>query len=429
MNQQLFQADVLVVGGGISGTVSAIAAAQQGVSVILVEKANCLGGCATSGLLGELNAPSLHGKNVLSNIGQEIIQRLIENHAALAEYDVPMTANPNVHVDRLRYNSEYMKIVLDEMTAHENIKVFLGAEVKSAARTDNVIQLNIVNAYETVTLQGSLLIDSTGNSQCIYQLGGKTEITERKKLQAVTMIFRMGGIDMDAFLKTSVSEIQEIISLGVEKNILPARILSMLRIPGTNDIAINCTRCLKVNHESLEEISKTYFTLRQQIKHIVPFIKENVPGCQNAYLNNIASALGIRDRRKTIGLYELTGDDLIHCRDFEDAVAIGVYPIDIHNPSQKGLAVSFQQIEGSGIYKIPYRSLIPCNLENVLVNGKGICADDRAFGAFRVMGPLINIATAAGTAAAMTVQAGCRTRDLDITALKARLRECGMKEI
>ena len=426
---QLSHTDIIVVGGGISGTVSAIAAARQGVSVTLIEKSSCLGGCATSGMLGEINGTSLHGRNVLPEIGQELVHRLIDLGAALPELDVPMTSNPKVLVDRVRYNGEYMKIVLDDMTSEAGVQVLLNCQVCSAESLPEGIRLTVANAYEKLSITGTVLIDCSGNSEAVYHLGGETVTTERENLQAVTTMFRLGGVDMDAFLALSIPKLQEIIRRGQEEGVLPAHILAMLRIPGTRDIAVNCTRSLKVNHESLLQVSASYRALRHQIKEIVPFLVENVPGCGNAYLSAIAPALGVRDRRKTVCLYELTGEDVITCRDFPDAVAVGVYPVDQHINSGNGSAVSFQAIEGNGIYKLPYRSMIPKELEHVIACGKGIDTDDRAFGAFRTMGPLMSIATAAGTAAAMAAAGGCEPRDVNVERLQEKLRAAGTIEI
>ena len=428
MKKRLITADIIVVGGGISGTVAAIAAARQGTDVILVEKGNCLGGLATSGLLGEMNGTSIHGQNVLPAIGLEILERMTALGAGLREYDVPMTSNPDVKVDRFRYNGEYLKIVLDEMAQESGVRVLLSCLVTDARELPDGILLDIANAYETLSIKGNFLIDSTGNSECIYHLGGETAIAAKEQLQAVTTMFRMGGVDIETFLATPIERIQSIINEGQSEGILPARILAMLRIPGTRDICVNCTRKLNVNHESMLDMSDSYRDLRHQIKNIVPFIQANVPGCEHAYLNNIAASLGVRDRRKTLCDYELTGDDLTNCVRFEDTVACGVYPIDIHKPTG-GKAVTFQTIGGNGIYKIPLRCMIPKNLEHVLVNGKGLDADDRAFGAFRTMGALMNIATAAGTAAAQILHDGSTTRTINVTALQEELRRQGVVDI
>jgi len=202
----------------------------------------------------------------------------------------------------------------------------------------------------------------------------------------------------------------------------------MLRVPGTKEITVNCTRCSNVDNESIEDVSEALIKIRNQIKDIVPFIQEHVNGCQNAYLSSIASSLGVRDRRRIKGMNEIHYDDIIQCTRYPDSVAIGVYPIDIHH--NKGVkSVEFKKIEGSGIYKIPYSSLLPEHLDFIIANGKCISADDIAFGALRAMGPVMNIAVAAGTAAAMAAKDNSSAKKVDIMKLQGILRTCGIKDI
>jgi hypothetical protein len=429
MPKKNFTTQVIVAGGGITGVISAIAAARNGSEVVLVEKGSCLGGSATSGMLGEINGAFLNGKIIVPHIGKEIIDRLIEMGAGLFQGNVPMTSNPNIKVDRVRYNSEYLKLILDEMVEKENIKVLFCSDLKSIIKTPSGISIILTNLYEEIQINGTVLIDSTGNSEYIYMLGEHTNTTNKENKQAVTIIFRLGGIDVEEFEKVDVEEIQKIIKKGKKENILPGNILSMLRVPGTKDITINCTRCNNIDNESIEEVSTALINIRRQIRQIIPFIKKNVRGCKAAYLSSIASSLGIRDRRKIEGMYQIKSQDIINCTRFDDSVAVGVYPVDIHKNRNDEMSVEFIEIQGNGIYKIPYRSMLPKNLDNVLANGKCIDADDISFGAFRAIGPLMNIAVAAGTAAAMAVEGKVSTKDIDVKDLQKKLREMGIEDI
>lgn len=429
MVKKTYTTDVLVVGGGISGTISAIAAARNGCGVILVEKGNCLGGSATAGMLGEINGAYLHGTPIVSEIGREIIERLFSQGAGFFQGNVPMSANPDITVDRVRYNCEYLKLILDEMVEKEGIEVFFGCGLQHIVKTPSGVTLTVTNLYDEIQINGTVLIDSTGNSECIYLLGENTITTERENKQAVTTMFRLGGIDIPEFETMTMEQIQEIIRLGKSDGTLPGSILSMLRVPGTDTIAVNCTRCSNVDHESIEDVSRALLETRQQIRRITPFLREHVPGCRSAYISAIASSLGIRDRRRIDGVYEITSEDIIDCYRFEDSVAIGVYPVDIHRKNESGRAVEFIKIKGDGIYKIPYRSMLPKSLDNVIANGKCIAADDIAYGAFRVMGTLMNIAVAAGTAAAMAVKENISTKELSVSKLQSRLRQMGLREI
>ncbi len=429
MRKNSFTTQVIVVGGGISGVISAIAAARNGSEVVLIEKGNCLGGGATAGMIGEFNGAYLNGKSIVPYIGEEIIKRLTEYGAGLYQGSVPMTSNPNIKVDRIRYNSEYLKLILDEMVEMENIKVLFCCNIKEIKKSPYCVSVTLTNLYEEIQVKGTVLIDSTGNSECIYLLGEDTIISEKENKQAVTIVFRLGGIDTEEFGKIAVEEIQKIIQKGKNEEVLPGNILSMFQVPGTKDITVNCTRSNNVDHESIEEVSKALIEIRNQISKIIPFVKENVRGCKNAYLSSMASTLGIRDRRRIDGIYEIKSEDIINCIRFEDSVAVGVYPVDIHKKVNENTAVEFIEIQGNGIYKIPFRSMLPKHLDNILANGKCISADDISFGALRAMGPLMNIAVAAGTAAAMAVEEEINIKDINVKALQNKLRKMGIKDI
>jgi hypothetical protein len=420
--------DVIVVGGGIAGVVSAVAAARLGVSVMLIEKGSCLGGSATAGMLGEINGAYLNGQSAVPDIGQEIIEKLNAIGAGVFRGLVPMTSNPDIKVDRVRYHSEYLKLILDEMVVENGVETVFCATLHHVNELPDGVEVGIRNIFEEITVKGRILIDSTGNSECFYLAGGETVSSLKSDKQAVSIIFKLGGINIDAFETLSIDEIQSIIQRGNDAGILPGRILSMLRVPGTRDITINCTRCSNIDHEDIEDVSGALIEIRNQIKHIVPFIKAHVKGCQDAYLSTIASSLGVRDRRRIVGEQEIKYDDIINCTRYEDSVAIGVYPIDIHKNGAR-TSVEFKPIQGNGIYKIPYGSLLHQTLDRIIANGKCISADDIAFGAFRAMGPIMNIAVASGTAAAIAARENVTLKAIDIKALQKQLRTEGVKDI
>lgn len=428
MYKKKLYCDVMVAGGGMSGVVSAIAASREGAKVILIEKGNCLGGTATEGMLGEINGAYLKGESAIPHIGEEIIKRLIDMGAGQIQGAVPMTSNPSIKVDRVRYNSEYLKLILDEMVREAGIKTLFCANIQAITESEDGIQMILSNRHEEIDIHGRMLVDSTGNSDCIHMLGAETIITRKEDKQAVSIIFRLGGIDIEAFETLNVEETQDIIKQGIDDTVLPGRILSMFRTPGTKEITVNCTRKTNIDNEHVEDVSEALMDIREQIKKIIPFIRKYVRGCENAYLSNIASALGIRDRRRIDGIYEISNEDILHCIRFEDSIAIGVYPIDIHKGPPYG-GVEFKEILGNGIYKIPYRSLIPKTLNYVLANGKCIAADDIAFGAIRAMGPLMNIAAASGVAAAMAAKDHIPARDVSVSKLQVCLKHIGVRDL
>jgi 2-polyprenyl-6-methoxyphenol hydroxylase-like FAD-dependent oxidoreductase len=419
-----YDADVVVIGGGLGGVVSAIAAARQGVKVTLVESNSFLGGTATASQVCELDGGYKNGKAILPAISREIVQKLVDRGAAKHYGEVPMSSNPEVSCDRIRFNPEHMKLVLDEMVLAHGIQTFFCSQLKNVENSEGAISVTLSNLYNDVAIAGKVLIDASGNSEAVYLLDeGVTIKTKPENMQGVTLIFRLGGVDQQEFMKNlTPDELTRIIFKGLEEGALPFRILATCPLPGTSEISVSATRCQNIDFERIEDISKALLETRQQVAKTIPFIKANMKGCGTAYLTSIASSLGVRERRKIDGLYEVTGDDVIQCRRFADAIALGCYPVDIHK--KKGdFAVQFTKIEKDGIYQIPYRSLVTKKYANVISSGKCICADDVAFAALRTMPCIMGIGNASGIAAALAVRDHVDVRNVDVKEMRRMLRE------
>ena len=130
--------------------------------------------------------------------------------------------------------------------------------------------------------------------------------------------------------------------------------------------------------------------------------------------------MGVRETRRIVGEYTLTVEDLAAGREFDDVIALCGYPVDIHSPNSDGGGAS-GEFPTANVYEIPYRSLVPEKLDGVLVAGRRISTTHEAQGAIRVMPPAFAMGEAAGTAAALSVEAGVRPRDVATTALHEAL--------
>lgn len=421
-----YNPDIVIAGGGIAGVVSAISAAENNIKILIIEKNSFLGGTSTSTMLGEMNATSKNGENYLSQTGQRIIEELIKEKAALSYRNEPMTSNPLIKVDRIRYNSEYLKIILDRLVKKSGVQVLFKSYITDVKLlSTNNIETTVNTNFEKIVINSKLLIDATGNAECFYLLNDKTIINKKEDNQPASLIFRIGGIDLKKFRKIDIKEINNIIKKGYTKGILPGKILALSEIPGTNEVTVNATRSTNVDHESIRDISRSLMENREQIYQIVAFIKKNLDGCNNAYLSAIGSEIGIRDRRRIAGQYELTGKDIIKGNKFSDAIAVGTYPVDLHK--NKDGAIQFIEIEQDEPYTIPYRSLIGKKISNLITSGKCISADNISFGSIRVIGTVMNIAEAAGTAANLAIKQNKNFHEIDVSLLQNVLRKKGMK--
>ena len=411
--------DLIVVGGGTAGTLSAIAAAREGLSVAVVEKSTCLGGMATSSGLTEMNAAGFHGMPLYRGIEWEIFERMIKSGYAEYHFAVPMSSNKDVKVDRLRYNPEMLKLLLEQMAVEAGVTLFYEAELTGAQEKQETCTIAAKGAYQTLELTSRYLIDASGNATLIRALGGETVAVQAENRMIATLMFRISNVDlkaMDTFVHSD--QLGEIIRQGREEGVLKGSILAFTPIPGTKDVSLNVTRT-KFDYEDMADSTRGIIEARAQIQPIFRFVQQKVPGMQQAYISGIASNMGVRDARKICGVYTLSIQDLEQMICFDDRVACGCYPMDIHDPATN--SVVWKMLPG--VYYIPYRCLLPKGLHRTIVAGRCLSADPRAFGAIRVMPIMMNVGESAGYAAALALRDGKHLDELAADVLRNCLKE------
>jgi hypothetical protein len=157
------------------------------------------------------------------------------------------------------------------------------------------------------------------------------------------------------------------------------------------------------------------------VEEIVRYLTGYVPGFEHAFLMRMAPFLGIRETRRITGLYKMTKEDILGCRRFVDGIAVASYPLDLHHPVGGDCTLEYS----GDCYDIPYRSLLPVNVENLLVAGRSISASHEALSAIRVMAPCMAMGEAAGRAAKMAVRDGIFPSAVDVEKLRQELVENG----
>ncbi|MDP2619412.1 MAG: FAD-dependent oxidoreductase [Hyphomicrobiales bacterium] len=138
---------------------------------------------------------------------------------------------------------------------------------------------------------------------------------------------------------------------------------------------------------------------RKQVKSIVNFLKREAPGFENAILTNIATRVGVRETRRIVGQYTLTAEDILEQRSFDDVIALGCGPMDVHDPNGTSVSLSMPPAP----WDIPMRCLVPAGVEGLLVTGRAISATQEANGGSRHMATAMALGHATGTMAAIAV--------------------------
>jgi hypothetical protein len=159
------------------------------------------------------------------------------------------------------------------------------------------------------------------------------------------------------------------------------------------------------------------------MRQIAAFFRKYVPGFERAYVVQSGVTVGVRETRRITGEYRLTSDDILGARTWDDAIARGTYPLDIHDPQGKGTRLS--RLPAGECYDIPLRCLVPRRVERLAVAGRCISGTHEAHSSYRVMPIAMATGQAAGVCAALAARAGRAVRDVPAADVQTELRRQG----
>lgn len=441
------ETDVLVVGGGPAGIGAALGAARAGARTVLVERYGFLGGNATAALVMPLMSfhtqqPtfSLHGvtnllpddhgpgHSVIAGALQELIQRLVAAGGARAPtletgYVVP-------------FDPESFKLVAIEMLDEAGVELLfhaLASGLAGASVRDGVV-------FETksgpVVVKARVVVDCSGDSDVAAQAGARYEIGRDPDglVQPMTLMFRMGEFARAAFAAYAeqhpdqwrgVHGLWDLVRRATEAGELELTREDILffATPHEGEVSVNSTRVTRVLGTDVWDLTHAEIESRRQMRQVVRFLQRYVPGFENAYALQSGVTIGVRETRRVLGAYCLTADDLLHARKFDDVIARGTYPVDIHNPEGKGTVL--KRIPAGEAYDIPLRCLIPQGVDDLLVAGRGISGTHEAHSSFRVMPISMATGQAAGVCAALAARHDQAPRALSVSAVQNELLRQG----
>ncbi|MBR2907074.1 MAG: FAD-dependent oxidoreductase [Clostridia bacterium] len=405
--------DLAVIGGGFAGVAAALAAARGGAKVLIVEKSNCLGGAAVNCLVNPFMPywTKIDGKRVDLSTGifKEIHDRLEERNAMKKE----------------SFLEEELKYILNEMVIEANIDLLFHAYIfRANTCADRIVSVTVATKSGEMQIEADYFIDATGDAQLAYLAGCPTVLGREPDhlCQPMTLCFRVGNVDVDKFFasreRLKISHAQ---SLAAGELINPRENILVFRTPIHNVLHFNTTRVVRKNPTSPEEVTEAEVLARKQVYEIYDFMKRHADGLENSFLMMTAAEIGVRESRMIVGDYVLTEQDCKNCVKFEDAIAACNYDIDIHNP--EGTGTSHYYFPAGAYYTIPYRSLIPKNINNMLVAGRCISSDHGAQASYRIMPVVCCIGEAAGSAIGLAARSGCSVRDINPKDLQSVLKK------
>ena len=412
--------DVIVVGGGPSGFIAAIAAARSGAKTAIIEQYGFLGGMATAGMVAPISVCCFDGQRIQGGIHWEFIKRLEEIDGAKVE----------LPVGNISFDPEKYKLMASRMLDEAGVKQYLYTSFIDCTTEAGVIKEIIINNKEGLSaLSAKVFIDGTGDGDLAYKAGVPMQESDGMR-QPCSLIFCIGGIDFAAFPKMHHAIPGENMHLEAIRDVL-AELQDKIEIPtyggpwfcymmNESTVLVNMTRRFADNL-NVDEFTQTTKELREEAYKLVDIMRKYVKGCENAELMYTAPQTGVRESRHIIGAHILTGDEFMSGYHFEDAVGRSSHPIDIHSAQSANQRCSFLSTAGY----IPYSSLYAKDFPNLLVPCRAFSADRVAFASCRVQAPLMGLGQAAGYAAGMAVSEGKSVADIDTAELRRKLTDIG----
>ena len=405
--------DLAVIGGGFAGVAAALAAARNGARVLIVEKANCLGGAAANCLVNPFMKywTEMDGARVDLSAGifKEIHNRLEARQAMSGE----------------SFLEEELKYVLNEMMLEAHVDLLFHAYIfKAENRDGRITSITVATKSGEMVIEADYFIDATGDAQLAYLAGCPTVLGRDpdRLCQPMTLCFRLGNVDVEAFYASRERlklAHQQSLEAGELSN--PRENILVFKTPIKNVLHFNTTRVIKKNPTSSEAVTEAEVLARRQVYEIYDFMKKHADGLEDSFLMMTAAEIGVRESRMIVGDYVLTEADCRAFAKFEDAIAACNYDIDIHNP--EGTGTSHYYFPKGKYYTIPYRSLIPKGAENLLVAGRCISSDHGAQASYRIMPVVCCLGEAAGVAVALARKEGCTVREINVKELQGVLKQ------
>ncbi len=425
------ETDVLVVGGGPSGFGAAMGAAEAGAKVLLVERYGFLGGSATAGLVLTMASyytsssqvppnrtsdvtlfPTDHGvgEPIIGGVWGKLVERLVLSGGAFAPS--PQTGF------MVPFDPEILKLTTLEMVNSAGVELLFHSFASGVVSDGN--KLNGV-VFETksgpIVAKAKVIVDCTGDGDVAAFAGAPFEVgrSRDQMVQPMTLMFLLEGFVLEGFRQFVQSHPGQWHGVqGLTTLMAQATANGELKVPRENilmfgnihegHVLVNSTRVLGTFGTDVWDLTRAELEGRRQVTQLTGFFRKYVPGFEKTYVAQSGITTCVRESRRIMGEYVLTAKDVLEARKFDDSIALGSYPIDLHSPTGKGTIL--KKIKPGTAYSIPLRCLIPLKVENLLVGGRCISGTHVANASYRTMPICMATGQAAGVCAALAVEQG-----------------------
>ena len=417
--------DVLVCGGGSSGIFAALASARLGADTFLIEQDGFLGGTATAYLVNPI--PEMMGKGGLI---QEFMDRMTEKGGYI-KHD-PSTVKYDFSLANT-YDVEIFKFVAQEMLDEAGVKMLLHTlAVKPVVENDVIRGIIIENKSGRQAILAKRVIDCTGDGDVAARSGVPYEKGRKKDglMPSVSLLFHLfneraledlpttpfGGI----FLLTPLMK-KTARKAGIRYK-PPYDVAFLVPMPvSSRKLLVNLAHVKNIDGTKAEDLTRAHIILRRQIMEATELLRHN-SYFSSAYVASTGTQVYVRETRRIVGEYYITEEDALQGKHYDDGITSCRYMIDVHplDSTESG------RYENHPPFDIPYRSLVPLKIDNLLIAGRCISSDRVTQSALRIGGTCMSTGEAAGSAAAISIREGVKPRELDGKLVRQALESRGV---
>jgi hypothetical protein len=422
--------EVAVLGGGPAGIAAAVAAARAGRRTVCVERYGFLGGMGTAA--GVTNFCGLHAnvhgamRRVVHGVASELLARMDR----LGGSNVPHLVLGKILAQA--YDTAAYKIAADDLLLKHNVDLLfhaLGAGVvmQDERRIDSLL---VETKAGRRAIRALIFVDCSGDGDLSAWAGAPFELgDEEGQLLYPSMMFRLNGVDPDKAgdaWRTIPSLMQKAEEEGRRRFPRKGAIVRPQR--SAIEWRVNFTQVSRadgraINGLDLDDLTRGEIDGRRQAIDAFDFLR-TVPGFEKSYIVDLPPQLGIRETRRVIGGYRLSGEDVLTCASFDDTIGVNSWPIESHIAGD--VVFKFPPIPQSrGFNELPYRMLVLARIDNLLVAGRCASMTHEGQSAARVSGACFAMGEAAGIAAALAAAGNTIPRDIAVEKLQEALEEQG----
>jgi ribulose 1,5-bisphosphate synthetase/thiazole synthase len=422
--------EVAVLGGGPAGIAAAVAAARAGRRTLLIERYGFLGGMGTAA--GVTNFCGLHANvhgemhRVVRGIASELLARIDR----LGGLNAPHLILGKILAQA--YDTAAYKIAADDLLLSHKVDILFHALGAGVVMHDErrINALMVETKAGRQAIRAEIFIDCSGDGDLAAWAGARYEVGDVDgSMLYPSMMFRLNGIDPekagDAW-RTIPALMEQAEAAGTHHFPRKAAIVRPQR--SAIEWRVNFTQLSRedgtaINGLEPDDLTRGEIDGRRQALNAFNFLR-TVPGFEKSYIVDLPPQLGIRETRRVVGGYMLSGDDVLGCAAFEDSIGVNGWPMEQHVAGD--VIFKFPPIpESRGFNELPYRMLTPEGIDNLLVAGRCASMTHDGQSAARVSGACFAMGEAAGSAAALALDGNAMPRDIAVGKLQHQLKQQG----